>query len=194
MQTQTNAQRLARNYETIFIMRSSVNSEEANQVAQRVSDIVERKNGTLVRLDNWGRQRLAYPIEKSPRGLLVYLQYRGHGDVVQELERNLRLIDSVVRYQTVRIEDPEAGGTEQPEAKGTEPEAGGTEQPEGEQAVSKTPFDDLGEDQESETSYEDRLGFRARDRDDRHRRDYDSESDDDSSDDDSDSNDNQDEN
>ena len=48
-------------------------------------------------------RKLAYPIRKSNRGIFVYLKYVGYGDLVAELERNLRLLDEVVRFQTVLL-------------------------------------------------------------------------------------------
>jgi len=95
----------AREYETIYIMRPSVTPDEADRIAERVKGIIEGRKGKLLRVDNWGRRKLAYPIGKATRGVFVYLRYAGFGDLVAELERNLRLIDDVVRHLTVQIDD-----------------------------------------------------------------------------------------
>ena len=62
---------------------------------------IESFGGKLTKLDNWGRRRLAYPIQKNNRGLFVYTKYLGAGGVVAEIERNLRITDSVLRQQTI---------------------------------------------------------------------------------------------
>lgn len=93
----------AREYETIYILRPDVDNETAEKVVERARDVVKRLGGTLTKLDNWGKRRLAYPIEKNTRGIFVYLKYVGFGDLVAELERNLRLLDEVVRFQTVLL-------------------------------------------------------------------------------------------
>lgn len=93
----------AREYETIYILRPDVDNATAEKIAGRASDVVQRLGGTLTKLDNWGRRRLAYPIEKNTRGIFIYLKYVGFGDLVAELERNLRLLDEVVRFQTVLL-------------------------------------------------------------------------------------------
>ena len=98
--TSGNPRRL-REYETIYIMQPSVDPDEADRVAARIKDIVETRKGKLLKIDNWGKRKLAYPINKSSRGVFVFLKYLGFEDMVAEIERNLRLLDSVVRYQTV---------------------------------------------------------------------------------------------
>ena len=75
----------------------------AEKVVERAKDTISRLDGTLTKLDNWGKRRLAYPIQKNSRGIFVYLKYVGYGDLVAELERNLRLLDEVVRFQTVLL-------------------------------------------------------------------------------------------
>ncbi|MEM8607910.1 MAG: 30S ribosomal protein S6 [Myxococcota bacterium] len=95
----------ARQYETIYILRPDVDNDTAEKVIGRAQDVIKRQGGTLTKLDNWGKRRLAYPIQKSNRGIFVYLKYVGFGDLVAELERNLRLLDEVVRFQTVLLEE-----------------------------------------------------------------------------------------
>ena len=95
--------RWAREYETIYILRPDVDNDAAERVVDRAKEVIARLDGTLTKLDNWGRRRLAYPIQKNNRGLFIYLKYVGFGDLVAELERNLRLLDEVVRFQTVLL-------------------------------------------------------------------------------------------
>jgi small subunit ribosomal protein S6 len=95
----------AREYETIYILRPDVATDVQEKVVERAKDVIARLNGTLTKLDNWGKRKLAYPIQKNNRGVFVYLKYVGFSDLVAELERNLRLIDEVVRFQTVLLEE-----------------------------------------------------------------------------------------
>jgi len=97
------ATRWAREYETIYILRPDVDNAVAEKVVDRAKDVIARLDGTLTKLDNWGKRKLAYPIQKNNRGLFVYLKYVGYSDLVAELERNLRLLDEVVRFQTVLL-------------------------------------------------------------------------------------------
>lgn len=93
----------AREYETIYIMRPDVDADTAERVGARVAEVVGRESGRLTKVENWGRRRLAYDIAKHRRGVYIYLKYLGTGKVVSEIERNLRLFDGVIKYQTVLV-------------------------------------------------------------------------------------------
>jgi small subunit ribosomal protein S6 len=97
------SERRAREYETIYIMRPSVDPDEADRVVGRAKEIIANLQGKLLKAENWGRRRLAYTIKRETRGVFVYLRYAAYEDLVAELERNLRLTDSVVRFQTILI-------------------------------------------------------------------------------------------
>lgn len=103
----------AREYETIYILRPDVDAEAAEKVGQRVSEAVTREAGRMTKVELWGRRRLAYDIAKHRRGVYVYLKYLGTGATVAEIERNLRLADGVLKFQTVLVRnDVELGGVE----------------------------------------------------------------------------------
>ena len=88
-------------YETIYILRSDVDADTAEKVQGRVAEVVGRENGKLVKVEAWGRRKLAYPVGKAKKGVYVYVKYVGKGGLVQELERNLKLSDAVIKWQTV---------------------------------------------------------------------------------------------
>ncbi len=91
----------ARSYETIYILRPNIEPEDAEKVAARVTDVFEKMGGKLTKVDLWGKRKLAYPIRKYTRGIFIFLGYSAHGDLIAELERNLRLLETVIRFQTV---------------------------------------------------------------------------------------------
>lgn len=93
----------AREYETIYILRPDIDGEAADRVGSRLAEVVGREKGRLTKVELWGRRRLAYDIRKHRRGVYFYLRYLGTGAVVSEIERNLRLTDGVLKYQTVLV-------------------------------------------------------------------------------------------
>ena len=101
----------AREYETIYILRADIDADSAEKIGTRLAEVVTREAGRLTRVESWGRRRLAYDIGKQRRGVYMYLKYLGGGKVVSEIERNLRLSDGVIKYQTVLVRsDVEAAG------------------------------------------------------------------------------------
>ena len=67
--------------------------------------------GKVLTVDNWGKRKLAYEIAKQLKGIYLYWQYLGTAGLVEELERNLRMLDSVIRYHTIKLDsnvDPNA--------------------------------------------------------------------------------------
>lgn len=105
MATTAEAHKRAREYETIYVLRQDVDPDGADKVAGRVAEVVARENGKLVKVETWGRRKLAYTVAKQKRGVYYYIKYLGGGAVVSELERNLRMLDTVVKFQTVLLRD-----------------------------------------------------------------------------------------
>ncbi len=95
----------SREYETIYILKSGVDADTADKVQTRVTEVIDREQGKLVRVEAWGRRKLAYPVAKEKRGVYIYVKYLGRGGLVAELERNLKLNDSVIKYQTILLTD-----------------------------------------------------------------------------------------
>jgi small subunit ribosomal protein S6 len=96
----TSTQQL-REYETIYVLRPDVDADTADKVAHRIGEVVEREHGKLVKFETWGRRKLAYEVSKQRKGVYVYVKYLGKGGLVQELERNLRMADAVIKHLTV---------------------------------------------------------------------------------------------
>ncbi len=101
----------AREYETIFIVNPESTSDQLDQISGRLTEVISRLEGKLLRAENWGKRRLAFPVAKQTKGTYIYLHYLGYADMVHEVERNMRMIEPVIKYMTVKIEEdvnPEA--------------------------------------------------------------------------------------
>jgi small subunit ribosomal protein S6 len=94
-----------RRYETIFILRPDL-GESAQKVAiKRFEGIVGATGGDLVETEEWGFRELAYQIKGERRGFYVRLDYGGDGATMNEVERNLKLSDGVLRYLSVLVDE-----------------------------------------------------------------------------------------
>ena len=90
-------------YETIFILRADIDSDASEKAISRVVSAIEQNNGKLLKLESWGKRRLAFPVGKQRRGFYVYVRFLGYRGIVTEVERNLRLLDTVLRHMTVQL-------------------------------------------------------------------------------------------
>ena len=86
----------SKEYETIYVLRPDVDADAADKVPNRMTEVVARDGGTLLKVEAWGRRKLAYPVKKHQKGVYVYVKYVGKGGLVQEIERNLKLMDAVL--------------------------------------------------------------------------------------------------
>jgi small subunit ribosomal protein S6 len=92
-----------REYETIYILRPDSTTDVIAQVNQKIRSVIEAGGGTLLKVDNWGKRKLAYEVKKQLKGIYLFFAYLGTAGLVEEVERNLRLTDSVIRYYSVKI-------------------------------------------------------------------------------------------
>jgi small subunit ribosomal protein S6 len=95
----------AREYETIYILRPNTPNEGVAEVNTRIKGVIEGMGGKIIKVDNWGKRRLAYEVAKERKGIYLYWLYLAQPGVVEETERNLRMLDSVIRYLTVKVDE-----------------------------------------------------------------------------------------
>ena len=91
-------------YETLFVVHPEKGTR-IKEFIERFKKVVEGQEGTIAHVDEWGMRDLAYRIEKQGKGFYTLLQYNSSARAVEELERNLRLTDGILRYLTVRVDE-----------------------------------------------------------------------------------------
>lgn len=92
-----------RRYETIFILRPDLGESAQKDVLRRFEGIIAGSGGDLIESEEWGFRELAYRIKGERRGFYIRMDYGGAGATMNEVERNLRLTDSVLRYLSVLV-------------------------------------------------------------------------------------------
>ncbi len=88
-------------YETIYILRPDLSDDGTKKVNDKVAEVVGKFQGQLDSAKDLGKKQLSYPIAKQNKGHYFQLNYNGDGQVVNELERHLRLSEDVIRFLTV---------------------------------------------------------------------------------------------
>ena len=94
-------------YETLVVVHPE-RGPRVKEFVDRFQKVIEGQNGAVARIEDWGLRDLAYRIDNQAKGYYTIFHYRGTGQTVQELERNLKLTDGILRYMTVRSDEPEA--------------------------------------------------------------------------------------
>ena len=100
-----------RRYETIYIMTADLPEVDVSEVVEKFTKIIEGRKGIVIKVEKWGKKRLAYKIKKQGRGFYVFTDFGGVSETVSELERNLKIDDRILKYMTVvtaQNVDPEA--------------------------------------------------------------------------------------
>jgi small subunit ribosomal protein S6 len=92
-----------REYETTYILRPDVSNDGISTVNTKIRGIIETGGGSLLKVENWGRRKLAYEVKKHLKGVYLFFSYLGPAGLVEEVERNLRLSDTVIRYYSVKV-------------------------------------------------------------------------------------------
>jgi small subunit ribosomal protein S6 len=95
-------------YETLFIIKPNLSDDQVEAVVSRLQDRIGRTEGKVAAIDYWGLRRLAYPVlyrgERFRRGYYILLTYVGGGATVEEVERNIKIMDDSFRYLTVKLQ------------------------------------------------------------------------------------------
>ncbi len=91
-------------YETTFITGPELTDDGLKQLHERIAQVVASFGGSVILTEDWGKRKLAYPIEKETKGHYTYIVYTGRGSVVHELERTFRIHDHVLRFLTVLLD------------------------------------------------------------------------------------------
>ncbi len=89
-------------YESIFIARQELGEKELQNTVNNFKEILEKNNASLVDTESWGLRNLAYKIEKNKKGHYMVLKIDGSGDAIQELERNMRIDENIIRYLSLK--------------------------------------------------------------------------------------------
>jgi len=94
-----------RNYEIIFIVRPDITEEDVDKLIAQMEGVVAGAGGQVEKVEKLGRRRLAYRVEKQREGIYVLFRLQGSGDTVKEFERRLKVLDTVIKYLTIRIDE-----------------------------------------------------------------------------------------
>lgn len=91
-------------YETIFITRQEISSQDVEKITENFSKTLTDNGGTIVKTEQWGLRDLAYPIKKSNKAYYTMLAIDSPYSAVKEMERRLSLSEDILRHVTIRVQ------------------------------------------------------------------------------------------
>ncbi|MEL7597870.1 MAG: 30S ribosomal protein S6 [Clostridiaceae bacterium] len=93
-----------RNYETLFILQPSLDEEAIKANIEKFTGVIENGGGVVENVDEWGRRKLAYPINKINEGYYTLINFKANTELPKELERVFRITDGVMRFMVINPE------------------------------------------------------------------------------------------
>ena len=92
-------------YELVYIIDPDVDEEARKALIERFGAMIENNGGSVEKTDEWGKRHLAYPINDKVEGYYVLVNFSADPSVPKEIERNLGITESIMRYLVIRIEE-----------------------------------------------------------------------------------------
>lgn len=92
-------------YELGIVLVPTLSEEEKVASLEKVKELVVRFGGEITKVDDWGKRRLAYEINKIKEGFYYFIEFKANGDAPNEVESRIRIMESVLRYLTIRLDE-----------------------------------------------------------------------------------------
>lgn len=92
-------------YESLFVLAPTLDEEAMKASLDKVKGVIENGGGVVDNVDEWGKRRLAYEINKINEGFYVLVNFSSNSELPKELDRVFRISDNVIRHLIIRLED-----------------------------------------------------------------------------------------
>ena len=96
-------------YEHVFLARQDISSQQAEELVAHFKGILEERGGKVEKVESWGLKSLQYRINKNRKAHFSLLNIDAPADAVQEMERQMRIHEDVLRYMTIRVDELDEG-------------------------------------------------------------------------------------
>jgi len=92
-------------YETVFIVNPNIESEDIEKVIEDTQNLISGSGGTVIKVDKWGKKRLAYEVKGNRDGYYVLVDFEAEPQFIQRLGRYYGLTEEIIKYMTLRAEE-----------------------------------------------------------------------------------------
>jgi small subunit ribosomal protein S6 len=91
-------------YECMLILKPVLSKEDSDKMADRFADVIKTNGGEVQKIDRMGKRKIAFDMKKNPEGYYFTINFTALGSSIAELERQLRITDDVLKFQTLRMD------------------------------------------------------------------------------------------
>ena len=92
-------------YELAVVVSAKIEDDERAAVVDKCKALIERFGGTVTNVDDWGKKRLAYEVQKMKDAFYYFIQFEAESNVPAEIESRIRIMDNVIRYLCVKQDE-----------------------------------------------------------------------------------------
>ena len=96
-----------RSYQSVLILKPDIDEERVAEALEKIGEFIKSNGGASLRIENWGKKRLAYRVKKNRFGIYLNLYHTLESAKVVELETKYKLYDLIIKYMVVRLDDDE---------------------------------------------------------------------------------------
>lgn len=94
-------------YEVAVVLNAKLEEDDKVASLDKVKALIERFGGQITNVDDWGKKKLAYEIQKMNEGFYYFIQFDAEANAPAEIESRIRIMDNVIRYLIVRADEEE---------------------------------------------------------------------------------------
>ncbi len=94
-----------RHYEAMFLLHPDLSTEDRESAVEKFSNIIKNDGGQIVNIDQWPLRKLAYKVQKQTQGYYIVMDFGAPGSAIEELTRNFRLDEGVMKFMTSKLND-----------------------------------------------------------------------------------------
>ena len=98
---------ILRSYQSVLIVKPDLDEAQVDQVLEKITEFLAKYNGSFLKVEKWGKKRLAYRVKKSRFGYYINLYHTCESSKISSLELDLKLYDLVLKFLVIRLEDSE---------------------------------------------------------------------------------------
>lgn len=132
-----------RNYQSVLILKPDIDEANVDQAVEKITSLIQKCGGEVLKLEKWGKKRLAYKVKKNKFGYYVNMYHTCDAGQIPSLEKEYKLFDTIIKFLVIRLDEEEleramSRGSDATEEGSEEQDASGKEKEEDKESVKES--------------------------------------------------------